>query len=157
MASLQKNGIKQEGKKNIKYRYQNLINCTFSWARFVILNVLKEAGEGFLTIEETVDKDGNPDLLMTLDRTKISSVGMPAMGKFLEKLQVYKSIGDYESGKKMFDGYSQFDETWVRWREIIIEKQNPRRAVVQANSFIEGTVRDMIEYRVVSRCFKKLK
>ena len=110
----------------------------------MILNVLKEAGEGFLTLEETVDKDGNPDLLMTLDRTKISSVGMPAMGKFLEKLQVYKSIGDYESGKKMFDGYSQFDETWIRWRDIIIAKQKPKRAVVQANSFIEGTVRDMI-------------
>ena len=86
--------------------------------------------------------DGNPDLLMTLDRTKISSVGMPAMGKFLEKLQVYKSIGDYESGKKMFDSYSQFDETWIKWREIIIAKQKPKRAVVQANSFIEGTVRD---------------
>ena len=67
---------------------------------------------------------------------------MPAMGKFLQKLQVYKSIGDYDSGKKMFDSYSQFDETWIRWREIIIAKQQPRRAVVQANSFIEGTVRD---------------
>ena len=144
MASLQKNGIKQEGKKTKKYLYQNIINCIFSWARFVILNVLKEAGEDFLTLEETVDKEGNPDLLMTLDRTKISSVGMPAMGKFLEKLQVYKSIGDYESGKKMFDSYSQFDETWIRWREIIIAKQQPRRAVVQANSFIEGTVRDIM-------------
>ena len=69
---------------------------------------------------------------------------MPAMGKFLQKLQVYKSIGDYDSGKKMFDSYSQFDETWIRWREIIIAKQQPRRAVVQANSFIEGTVRDTI-------------
>ena len=69
---------------------------------------------------------------------------MPAMGKFLQKLQVYKSIGDYDSGKKMFDSYSQFDETWIRWREIIIAKQQPRRAVVQANSFIEGTVRDIM-------------
>ena len=66
------------------------------------------------------------------------TVGRPAMGKFLQKLQVYKSIGDYESGKKMFDGYSQFDETWIRWRDIIIAKQKPKKAVVQANSFIEG-------------------
>jgi len=121
-------------------------NQAHSWARFVILNVLKEAGEGFLTLEETVDKDGNPDLLMTLDRTKISSVGMPAMGKFLEKLQVYKSIGDYESGKKMFDSYSQFDETWIRWRDIIIAKQKPKRAVVQANSFIEDDKAMLKEY-----------
>jgi dipeptidyl-peptidase-3 len=121
-------------------------NQAHSWARFVILNVLKEAGEGFLTLEETVDKDGNPDLLMTLDRTKISSVGMPAMGKFLEKLQVYKSIGDYESGKKMFDSYSQFDETWIKWRAIIIAKQKPKRAVVQANSFIEDDKAMLKEY-----------
>ena len=112
--------------------------CLFSWGRFVILNVLKEAGEDFVTLEETIDEDGKPDLLLTLDRTKIETVGVPAMGKFLEKLQVYRSIGDYESGKKLFDSYSQFDDTWLKWREIVIAKQKPKTMMIQANTLIEG-------------------
>ena len=111
----------------------------FSWARFAILNVLREAGEGFLTIEETVDDYEKPDLLLKMDRTKLETVGQPAMGKFLQKLQVYKSIGDFESAKKMFDEYSQFDDTWIKWRDIVIAKKKPRKAIIQANSFIEGT------------------
>ena len=110
----------------------------FSWARFAILNVLRGAGEGFLTIEETVDDYEKPDLLLKMDRTKLETVGRPAMGKFLQKLQVYKSIGDFESAKKMFDEYSQFDDTWIKWRDIVIAKKKPRKAIIQANSFIEG-------------------
>lgn len=102
------------------------------------MNVLREAGEGFLTIEETIDDYEKPDLLLTMDRTKLETVGRPAMAKFLQKLQIYKSIGDFESAKKMFDGYSEFDETWVKWRDIVIAKKEPRKAIVQANSFIEG-------------------
>ena len=60
------------------------------------------------------------------------------MGKFLEKLQVYRSIGDYESGKKLFDSYSQFDDTWLKWREIVIAKQKPKTMMIQANTLIEG-------------------
>ena len=102
------------------------------------MNVLREAGEGFLTVEETVDDYENPDLLLKMDRTKLETVGRPAMGKFLQKLQIYRSIGDFESAKEMFDGYSQFDETWVKWRDIVIAKKKPRKAIIQANSFIEG-------------------
>ena len=102
------------------------------------MNVLNEAGQDFVILEETIDEDGEPDLLLTLDRTKIESIGVPAMGKFLEKLQVYRSIGDYESGKKLFDSYSQFDDKWLKWREIIIAKQKPKTMMIQANTLIEG-------------------
>lgn len=48
------------------------------------------AGQGFVTIEEVTGEDGKPDLKFRLDRTKIDSVGKPAIGEFLKQLQVGK-------------------------------------------------------------------
>ena len=70
-----------------------------SQARFVLLHVMLNAGEGFLDVKEVKGEDGNPDLLLTMDRSKLVSVGKPAMGEFLKKLQVFKSLGDVASAK----------------------------------------------------------
>ena len=52
--------------------------------------MLLEAGEGFLDVKEVVGEDGNPDLVISLDKTKLESVGKPVIGEFLKKLQVNK-------------------------------------------------------------------
>lgn len=57
-------------------------------ARFVILRVLLDAGEGLVTLTETTGADGQPDALITLDRSKIGTVGKSAIQKFLCSLQV---------------------------------------------------------------------
>lgn len=57
-------------------------------ARFVILRVMLEAGDGLVQIQKVVGEDGQPDLCIKLDRSKITSVGKPAVGNFLRKLQV---------------------------------------------------------------------
>jgi len=41
-----------------------------------------------------------------LDRTKIATVGKAAIGAFLLKLQVHKSLGDFASGSAMYNGHS---------------------------------------------------
>lgn len=58
-------------------------------ARYVILRVLLETGENFVTIERlTSAEDSQPDLVIRLDRSKINTVGKQAIGDFLRKLQV---------------------------------------------------------------------
>lgn len=61
-------------------------------ARFVILRVLLEAGEGLVTLSEITGADGQPDALVTLDGSKIHSVGKKAIQKFLCRLQVWQVL-----------------------------------------------------------------
>ena len=64
-----------------------------SQARYAILQVMLEA-DGLLRIEERTGEDGNPDLLIKLERSKISTEGKRVIGDFLRKLQVSKVTGE---------------------------------------------------------------
>ncbi|XP_053404717.1 dipeptidyl peptidase 3-like isoform X2 [Mercenaria mercenaria] len=107
-------------------------------ARFVILRVLLEAGEDLVTVKKITGEDGNPDIRITLDRSKILSVGKPAIGDFLRKLQVYKATADVEAGKKMYDTYSDVHDNeephFISLREIVLARKQPRKMFVQHNT-----------------------
>lgn len=101
-----------------------------------------EAGQGFVDVKEVTGEDGKPDLLMTMDRTKLESVGKPAIGEFLMKLQVYKSVGDITNAKKMYDELSAVKDSgnhpFGKWREIILARKTPRKIMVQHNTVKKG-------------------
>lgn len=61
------------------------------WARYVILRVLKECGD-FVTIDQVTGSDGEPDLVIRINRQLIETVGHKAIGDFLRKLQVHYII-----------------------------------------------------------------
>lgn len=54
--------------------------------RFVILQVLREAGEGLVRLEKITNENGTPSLVAHLDKTKIHTVGKEALRKFLTTL-----------------------------------------------------------------------
>lgn len=119
-------------------------------ARFVILRVLLEAGEGLVSLEEVTGQDGKPDARINLDRSKISTVGKDAIHRFLCKLQVFKSTADVEGGRALYEGYSTVSDTGVhnflRLRETVLLRKEARKMFVQANTRISGENVELVEY-----------
>lgn len=113
-----------------------------SQARFSILRVLIEAGEGLVDVQQIVGADGKPDLLISLDRNKIYTVGRAAINDYLLKIQVFKATADVVSARTMFDRLTAVDNDgkypWAAWREIVMDKKQPRKFFVQHNTFLEG-------------------
>lgn len=62
------------------------------------------------------------DLHFKLDRNLIDSVGRPAVNTFLAKLQAYKSTGDFEGGKRLFESYGVVGDT-VSFSHINFQQQ----------------------------------
>ncbi|KAM9846344.1 dipeptidyl peptidase 3 [Aulostomus maculatus] len=119
-------------------------------ARFVILRVLLEAGEGLVGLKEVTGQDGNPDARITVDRSKIHTVGKNAIHRFLCKLQVFKSTADVEGGRALYDGYSTVSSSsthnFLRLRETVLLRKEARKMFVQANTRVSGENVELVEY-----------
>lgn len=97
-------------------------------ARFAILRVMLEAGEGFVTITPHEEKG----VVVTMARDKILSVGRPAIEAFLLKIQVYKSTANYDAAKAMYvDNYTRVPEDLLALREIVLSHKKERPLFVQ--------------------------
>jgi dipeptidyl-peptidase-3 len=105
-------------------------------ARYAITRIMMAAGEGLLTIDKAKDAQGLDTLEIRLDRTKIRSVGRPAVASFLEKLQVYKATADVEQGTKLYTETTSVPDDWVVMRDIVIRNKQPRKVFVQGNTFV---------------------
>uniref|UniRef100_A0A8C2B3T7 Dipeptidyl peptidase 3 n=1 Tax=Cyprinus carpio TaxID=7962 RepID=A0A8C2B3T7_CYPCA len=119
-------------------------------ARFVILRVLLEAGEGLVGLRECTGADGRPDAVITLDRSKIYTVGKSTIQRFLCKLQVHKSTADVEGGRALYEGYSAVTadgtHNFLRLRETVLLRKEARKMFVQANTYIKGDAVELVEY-----------
>eukprot|EP00357_Protocruzia_adherens_P016775 CAMPEP_0114997242 /NCGR_PEP_ID=MMETSP0216-20121206/14785_1 /TAXON_ID=223996 /ORGANISM="Protocruzia adherens, Strain Boccale" /LENGTH=708 /DNA_ID=CAMNT_0002361591 /DNA_START=1606 /DNA_END=3732 /DNA_ORIENTATION=- len=94
--------------------------------RYVTMRVLHEAGLVDITFTED-----DTNMIVSLKRDLLRTDGKDAVGKFLTKLQVYKSSGDSETGLKMYQDYSQVDEFFLKIRNIVLRHKLPRRLELQ--------------------------
>lgn len=119
-------------------------------ARFVILRVLLEAGEGLVSVTPTTGSDGRPDARVRLDRSKIRSVGKPALERFLRRLQVLKSTGDVAGGRALYEGYAAVTdappECFLSLRDTVLLRKESRKLIVQPNTRLEGSEVQLLEY-----------
>lgn len=119
---------------------KNMWMQAHSQARYVIYKVMEEAGECFVSVDYN---DARDNFTLRVDRSKIVSVGIPALKKFLLKLGVYKSTADFENGSKMFNGYSALSSNDLNLRHICLDRMKPRAIKVQP---VINSNLDYIEY-----------
>lgn len=110
-------------------------------ARYAIMNVMLKAGQGFVTIEREGDQ-----LEIHMDRSKIRSVGAPAVADFLAKLQIYKATADEEKGTAFYLEATSVPEEWIELRDIVLKNKQPRKCFVQPNTLIDGDQVVLKEY-----------
>ena len=103
-------------------------------ARYSILKVFLDAGDGFTKLEYT--KDDLSDLTVRVDRSKILTVGRPAVERYLQKLHVYKCTADLEAGRDMYEAITEVQDFWgTKVRDEVLRRKTPRKVYVQANTF----------------------
>ncbi|KAK9815829.1 hypothetical protein WJX72_010388 [[Myrmecia] bisecta] len=114
-------------------------------ARYAILRVLLEAsakdespGPRLLEIRPTTSKDASgqdaANLEVHLDKSKIRTVGMSAIGEFLGRLNIYKAMADVQTGGSMFRDKTSVDADWEAKRAIVLRQKRPRPLFVQPHT-----------------------
>jgi len=116
-------------------------------ARFSILKTMLSAGPSFITLDSSAAN--HDDLVISLNRDQIRSHGIPAIGKYLQKLHIYKSTANVAAGKKLYDEMTSVGEDMAKYREVVMMKKLPRKQFVQANTLLgeDGEVK-LVEYDV---------
>jgi len=108
-----------------------------SQARFSILKCFLEAEDDFCKLEY---KEADlSDLTIKLDRSKILTAGRDAVGKYLQKLHIYKSTADVEVGTEFYVGMTTvgLDFWGTKVRDIVLKNKQPRKVFVQANTTLD--------------------
>ncbi|KAI9840627.1 MAG: hypothetical protein M1837_001396 [Sclerophora amabilis] len=117
--------------------------------RFSILRCfLEDAGPDFARLVYS-SPDDLSDLHVSLDRQKILSHGRPAVERYLQKLHIYKTTADIESGKALYERMTRVDDEWWggKVRDEVLKRKAPRKVFVQANTVLDRTGADVIFLR----------
>jgi dipeptidyl-peptidase-3 len=107
-----------------------------SQARFSILRCFLDAGEDFCKLD--YKNEDLSDLVIKLDRNKITTVGRKAVEAYLQKLHIYKSTADVDAGTKLYNEMTNVDDDFwgKKIRDEVLRNKQPRKVFVQANTVL---------------------
>jgi len=111
---------------------------TSSWkqahmrARFAILQVLLEANH-CVKVQKTSD-----DVKILVNADKIKTNGRPAIGAFLQKLNILKATANFENAEQLFNKYTSVSEEFLNIRQIVLAKIKPRKVYVQPHTYLQN-------------------
>lgn len=117
--------------------YYNLETKKFTQAhmngRYVILQVLLEAGNNFIKIEKckNAEEGGKDWIYAAIDTEQILTTGKNAMGNFLLKMNVFKATADFKRASEMYEKYSEVNDFFLNLRDIVIANKKPVRVELQ--------------------------
>jgi dipeptidyl-peptidase-3 len=97
--------------------------------------------QSFLRIERT-----NDDLTIFMERYEILTHALPPVEDVLLRLQVYKPTANVEEGVRYFEVFSEVDEVFEEYRDLVLKTAPARIQYVQANTYLDGGHVQLKEY-----------
>lgn len=100
-------------------------------ARFCILQALLRCEPAPLV---TITRDAVEGLVIKLDRERIRTDGLKAIGELLVNINVNKATANAARGRAYYDDLTSVSDEFVEYRAIVLERRKPRRQFVQAHT-----------------------
>ncbi|RKO86024.1 peptidase family M49-domain-containing protein, partial [Blyttiomyces helicus] len=116
-------------------------------ARFGILRTFLTSS--LVTITQTADNN----LVLSLDRDLIRTKGHAAVTDLLKRLMIYKSTADAAGGTAFYKGLTAVPAEWAGWRDVVVARKQPRKVLVQGNTFLVGGEAVFREYEATEQGF----
>ena len=99
-----------------------------------MFRTLLEDCDGSMTIQ---DHPATQDLTISVDRSKISSHGRPALSALLMRLHIFRCTADIQGCRQFYERLTEVHEPYSTWRKIVLARKPPIRIFVQPNTFVE--------------------
>jgi len=119
-----------------------------SQARFSILKCFLQSPDQFCKLD--YKNDDLSDLTIKIDRNKITTAGRKAVESYLQKLHIYKSTANVETGTKFYNEMTEVEPVFwgEKIRNEVLRNKQPRKVFVQANTVLDETTGkvSLVEY-----------
>ena len=114
-----------------------------SRAHFAMLKCLLTDGNGVMCINCS---DSEDQITVHVDRSRVITDAKAALGRMLLRLHIYRCTTDITSCRAYYEDMSKVDGDYIRWRRVVLSKQQPKWVFVQANTFLEDGNVILVEY-----------